>query len=127
MYVYMFFFISSGLFTPTAGTAIINGYDIRKNMDQIRHSLGICPQHNVLLDRLTVREHLRLFAMLKACTLFSHNYVYYYKSLFCYDIYIYCTGLLCSHVVDLHVEYLYVYILTCVSVLTGHATQGGTI
>ena len=34
-------------------------------MDQIRHSLGICPQHNVLLDRLTVREHLKLFAMLK--------------------------------------------------------------
>ena len=34
-------------------------------MDQIRHSLGICPQHNVLLERLTVREHLKLFAMLK--------------------------------------------------------------
>ena len=56
---------SSGLYTPTAGTAVINGYDIRSNMDQIRQSLGICPQHNVLFDRLTVREHLKLFAMLK--------------------------------------------------------------
>ncbi|CAI8011245.1 ATP-binding cassette sub-family A member 3, partial [Geodia barretti] len=57
--------ILTGLYTPTGGTAVINGYDIRSNMDQIRHSLGICPQHNVLFDRLTVREHLKLFAMLK--------------------------------------------------------------
>ena len=55
----------SGLYTPTSGTAIINGYDIRSNMDQIRHSLGICPQHNILFDRLTVREHLKFFARLK--------------------------------------------------------------
>ena len=34
-------------------------------MDQIRQSLGICPQHNVLFDRLTVSEHLKLFAILK--------------------------------------------------------------
>ena len=56
---------SSGLYTPTSGTAVINGYDIRTNMDQIRQSLGICPQHNVLIERLTVQEHLKLFAMLK--------------------------------------------------------------
>ena len=64
-YCYMYCLPHSGLYTPTAGTAVINGYDIRNNMDQIRQSLGICPQHNVLLERLTVREHLRLFAMLK--------------------------------------------------------------
>ena len=57
--------LCSGLYTPTSGTAVINGYDIRTNMDQIRQSLGICPQHNVLFDRLTVLEHLKLFAILK--------------------------------------------------------------
>ena len=54
-----------GLYTPTGGTAVINGYDIRSNMDQIRHNLGICPQHNVLFDRLTVLEHLKFFARIK--------------------------------------------------------------
>ncbi|CAI8053623.1 ATP-binding cassette sub-family A member 3 [Geodia barretti] len=57
--------ILTGLYTPTGGTAVINGYDIRSNMDQIRHSLGICPQHNVLFDRLTVLEHLKFFARIK--------------------------------------------------------------
>ena len=56
-----------GLYTPTSGTAVINDYDIRTNMDQIRQSLGICPQHNVLFDRLTVLEHLKLFGRLKVC------------------------------------------------------------
>ena len=54
-----------GLYTPTSGTATINGYDIKTNMDQIRQNLGICPQHDVLFDRLTVVEHLKLFGRLK--------------------------------------------------------------
>ena len=57
--------ILTGLFTPTEGTAIINGYNILTDMDLIRDSLGICPQHNVLFDRLTVREHLSFFMLLK--------------------------------------------------------------
>lgn len=42
--------ILTGMFPPSAGTALINGFDIRTNMDEIRKSLGICPQHNVLFD-----------------------------------------------------------------------------
>ena len=57
--------ILTGLFTPTGGTAIINGYNILTDMDLIRDSLGICPQHNVLFGRLTVREHLSFFIRLK--------------------------------------------------------------
>ena len=56
-----------GLYTPTSGTAFVNGYDILGEMDQIRESLGICPQHNVLFDRLTVAEHLSFFTRLKVC------------------------------------------------------------
>ncbi len=34
-------------------------------MSRIRDDLGICPQHNVLFDRLTVKEHLDFFIRLK--------------------------------------------------------------
>ena len=54
-----------GLYTPTSGDAIINGFNILTDMDQIRQSLGICPQHNILFDRLTVTEHLSFFLRLK--------------------------------------------------------------
>ena len=54
-----------GLFPPTSGDAVINGYSILTDMEGVRQSLGLCPQHNVLFDRLTVREHLNFFARLK--------------------------------------------------------------
>ena len=63
--------ILTGLFTPTSGGAMIAGKDINTQMDDIRESLGLCPQHNVLFDRLTVQEHLEFFIALKVynCTL----------------------------------------------------------
>ena len=54
-----------GLFPPTKGTAKIYNFDIRTEMDQIRQSLGICPQHNTLFDDLTVAEHIWFYARLK--------------------------------------------------------------
>lgn len=47
------------------GTAKAYGEDISTGMDTIRKSLGICPQHDVLFDELTVEEHLRFYANLK--------------------------------------------------------------
>ena len=55
----------TGLLPPTSGTAHINGFDVTTDIDLVRRSLGICPQHNVLFDRLTVNEHLKFFALLK--------------------------------------------------------------
>ena len=43
--------ILTGLFPPTQGTALIYDKDIRTDMDDIRQSLGMCPQHNVLFDQ----------------------------------------------------------------------------
>lgn len=51
-----------GLFPPTSGRAYISGYDICQDMPLIRQSLGLCPQHDVLFDDLTVREHLLFYA-----------------------------------------------------------------
>ena len=50
-----------GLFPPTSGTAYINDYDIRTNIDDVRHSLGMCPQYDLLFEELTVEEHLYFF------------------------------------------------------------------
>lgn len=53
----------TGLFSPTSGTAIVNGFDIITDMKAARCSLGLCPQHDVLYDELTVEEHLRFFCV----------------------------------------------------------------
>jgi len=43
--------ILTGLYTPTQGTALIYGNDVRYEIDKIRQDMGMCPQHNVLFDR----------------------------------------------------------------------------
>jgi ATP-binding cassette, subfamily A (ABC1), member 5 len=34
-------------------------------MEEIRKMTGICPQHDVLFDELTPREHLQFFARIR--------------------------------------------------------------
>uniref|UniRef100_A0A131Y9J2 ATP-binding cassette, subfamily A (ABC1), member 3 n=1 Tax=Rhipicephalus appendiculatus TaxID=34631 RepID=A0A131Y9J2_RHIAP len=55
----------TGLFPPTRGEVHINGYNIRTQTKKARESFGLCPQHNVLFDELTVEEHLYFFYSLK--------------------------------------------------------------
>ncbi len=55
----------TGLIPPTSGRATIAGHDIVNDIGLIRDNLGICPQHSVLFDRLTVSENLYLFGILK--------------------------------------------------------------
>ncbi|XP_064590356.1 phospholipid-transporting ATPase ABCA7 isoform X4 [Zonotrichia leucophrys gambelii] len=57
--------ILTGLLPPTSGTAYILGWDIRSDIDSIRKSMGMCPQHNVLFDILTVEEHVWFYGRLK--------------------------------------------------------------
>lgn len=57
----------TGFLTPTSGTAYVNGYSIRSEIASVRKNLGLCPQHNILFDLLTVEEHLKFFAQLKGC------------------------------------------------------------
>jgi ATP-binding cassette, subfamily A (ABC1), member 3 len=58
----------SGLFSPSSGTAFLNGKDIRTHPEEARESFGICPQNNVLFNELTVAEHLIFFCCLKGMT-----------------------------------------------------------
>ncbi|KAG0722166.1 ATP-binding cassette sub-family A member 3 [Chionoecetes opilio] len=55
----------TGLFPPTSGTALVGGHDIVREMDEVRRSLGLCPQHDILFDDLTVAEHITFFSKLK--------------------------------------------------------------
>uniref|UniRef100_A0A8C9XBP2 P-type phospholipid transporter n=1 Tax=Sander lucioperca TaxID=283035 RepID=A0A8C9XBP2_SANLU len=57
--------VLTGLFPPTSGTVYIKGMDIRYDMEIIRKTLGVCPQHNVLFDILTVEEHVWFYGCLK--------------------------------------------------------------
>jgi len=55
----------SGLLPPTSGGATISNIEVFKRMDILRSMLGVCPQHDVLFDKLTPREHLEIFAAFK--------------------------------------------------------------
>ena len=57
--------VLTGLYSPTAGEATVGGHSIKGGMDRVRESLGLCPQHNMLFEDLTVREHFVFFGMLK--------------------------------------------------------------
>src|SRR4051812_28951228 len=52
------------LLAPSAGTAIINGYDIVKESDGVRHSIGVIPQAMTSDLELSVEENLIIFAKL---------------------------------------------------------------
>ena len=56
----------TGLYAPTSGTIFINGKNLQTDLSSIRRELGVCLQQDVLFDNLTVREHLLLFASVKA-------------------------------------------------------------
>lgn len=56
-----------GLFSATDGEMRMNGQDIQSSIGRSyrRDNLGVCPQHDVLWDSLTVWEHLVFFAVIK--------------------------------------------------------------
>jgi len=54
-----------GVYPPTAGYARVAGFNIETDMNQIYKCIGICPQHDILWNDLTVEEHLLFYARLK--------------------------------------------------------------
>ncbi|KAJ3071815.1 ATP-binding cassette sub- A member 5 [Podochytrium sp. JEL0797] len=57
--------ILTGLVSPTSGHGTIAGYDLINEMTSVRQLIGVCPQHDIQHDDLTVREHVLLFAGIK--------------------------------------------------------------
>ncbi|XP_029401593.1 ATP-binding cassette sub-family A member 6 isoform X2 [Mus pahari] len=59
--------ILSGLYVPTAGSVTVYNKNLSDTQDlkEVRMMIGVCPQHNVQIDALTVKENLTLFAKIK--------------------------------------------------------------
>jgi ABC-type multidrug transport system ATPase subunit len=55
----------TGILSPTSGQIYVDGVDISTQMNRVRAHMGMCPQHNVLFDSLTVEEHMYLFGRLR--------------------------------------------------------------
>jgi len=56
----------TGVTHPTRGDATVTGHSILTHLAEIQKLLGFCPQFDALFDELTGREHLTLYAALKA-------------------------------------------------------------
>lgn len=49
---------------PTSGTALINGYDVTRDLDKVKKEIGVVPQHMNLDQELTAWENLELHGRL---------------------------------------------------------------
>jgi ABC-type multidrug transport system ATPase subunit len=54
-----------GFLPPTAGAAYIAGKDIATQSADVHAEMGLCPQHDLLWESLSAREHLAFYARLK--------------------------------------------------------------
>ena len=52
------------LIPPTSGTAIINGFDVRREPDEVRRSIGVIPQAMTSDLDLSANENMNIFAKL---------------------------------------------------------------
>ncbi len=53
-----------GLLQPTSGTALVNGFDIHKEAEQVRRSIGYMSQQFSLYKNLTVEQNIDFYAEL---------------------------------------------------------------
>lgn len=59
------FKILSGDYVQTSGHAWITGNEIPQNLKEAQRNIGYCPQFDSILDLLTAKEHLYLYAAIK--------------------------------------------------------------
>ncbi|PVU96703.1 hypothetical protein BB561_001027 [Smittium simulii] len=55
----------SGLFPISSGYATLAGFDVNTETQQVYRHVGICPQHDILWDDLSIEDHLYFYARLK--------------------------------------------------------------
>ncbi len=56
--------ILSGILKPTSGTAFIGGYDVTKNLEQVKELIGVCPQEAAVFKFLSAKENVEFFGNL---------------------------------------------------------------
>ena len=55
----------TGLYPATSGTTFVDGLRLETEMSQIYTKMGVCPQHDILWESLTGRDHIHFFGRLK--------------------------------------------------------------
>ena len=68
------FKILSGDYIQTSGKAYINRFEIPEQLNDARNDIGYCPQFDALLENLTAKEHLFLYAAIKGIP--THMVIY---------------------------------------------------
>jgi len=58
------FKILTCLLTPTSGRGAVSGVPL-SDAKKVRRGIGYCPQHDLLLDWMTVSDHLKLWEAFK--------------------------------------------------------------
>lgn len=56
--------ILSTILPPTSGEVKISGFDLKKDANEIRKIIGLCPQELVIYPRLTAKENIHLIAQM---------------------------------------------------------------
>ena len=56
--------ILTGIIQPTKGKAIIAGFDVTKNSNEVKKIIGVCPQEAAVFSFLNARENIELFGKL---------------------------------------------------------------
>jgi sodium transport system ATP-binding protein len=56
--------IISATLRPSAGTVLVGGFDVTRQPDDVRRSLGVMPENWGLYGHLSPRDHLRFFGRL---------------------------------------------------------------
>lgn len=59
------FSVISGATCISSGKVFICGENINDNLRACQQNIGFCPQYNPLFTKITVREHLKIYAKLK--------------------------------------------------------------
>lgn len=59
------FDLCAGVISSTEGTVIINGQNVKDDLDEVRMNLGLCPQENMMFPDLTPLEQVRLFGLVR--------------------------------------------------------------
>ncbi|MGB0914810.1 MAG: ABC transporter ATP-binding protein [Crocinitomicaceae bacterium] len=50
-----------GLFNPSSGSVVVNGFDLSTDLDKVKHQIGVVPQDIALYPTLTGRENLEFY------------------------------------------------------------------
>ena len=56
----------TGMVRPSSGKATVFGYDIDRQFAKAASFIGVCPQHSILYNSLTVKEHLIFYGNVKS-------------------------------------------------------------